>query len=751
MISLNFLIMSIKPFIILYVKLLLFLINQTNHKSTKMKKVFLLFAGFLIIFSSTVKADEGMWLLPLLEQLNIKQMKKEGLKLTAEDIYSINKSSLKDAIVIFGGGCTGEIISEQGLILTNHHCGYGSIQRHSTPEHDYLKDGFWAKTLEEEIPTPGLAVTFLVRIEDVTEKVNATLNADMSELDRAKAIEKVAKEIEAKAKEGNTYSATVRNYYGGNQFYLLVYEVYRDVRMVGAPPSSIGKFGADTDNWMWPRHTGDFSMFRVYASKDNKPAEYSKDNTPYKPKKALAVSIKGVKKDDFAMILGYPGRTQRYMTSMELESTIKITNANRIYIRGIKQDILLKDMLADRTINIKYASKYAGSSNYWKNSIGQNKALKRLKVYDFKKQNEEKFTAWVNADPKRIAKYGEALKLIKEGVDGTKDYSHVSQYISEALSRGTELISLAGMAGNLKTNLDSNKTDQVKKDLQGLKRRAASFYKDYSAPTDRKVAKAMFRIFSENVDKKFQPEIFRTIESKFNNNFDLFVDQMFDNSIFVDSVKLYSFIASPDAMTLANDPAFVAARSINSKSDEIYKLQEPFYAKLSKGQRLYIAGILEMNQGKAMYPDANSTMRLTYGKVEDYYPMDAVHYDFLTTLEGVMEKEDPDNWEFVVPDKLKELYKAKDYGRYAEKSGKMPVAFITTNDITGGNSGSPVMNANGELIGAAFDGNWEAMSGDIVFENQLQRCIVVDIRYVLFIVDKYAGATRLINEMKIVQ
>jgi hypothetical protein len=691
-----------------------------------------------------------MWLLPLLNQLNIKQMKQEGLKLSAEDIYSINNSSLKDAIVIFGRGCTGEIISEQGLILTNHHCGYGSIQKHSTPEHDYLKDGFWAKTLDEEIPTPGLAVTFLVRIEDVTDKVNAVLNAQMTEPERDKSIEKISDEIARKAKEGNSYNASVKNYFGGNQFYLLVYEVFNDVRMVGAPPSSIGKFGADTDNWMWPRHTGDFSMFRVYASKENKPSEYSKDNVPYKPRKALTISIKGVKKDDFTMILGYPGRTQRYMTSMELESTIKITNTNRIYIRGVKQDILLKDMLADRAINIQYASKYAGSSNYWKNSIGQNKALKRLKVYDFKVQGEQKFSEWVNADPARKVKYGECLGLIKEGVDGTREYSHVTQYISETLTKGTELITIAGTYKNLKAHLDLNQTDSIIKDISALKGKAKTFYKDYSASTDRKVAKSMFRIFFENVDKKYQPDIFQTIEGKYNNNFDQFVDQMFDNSIFTDFVKLSQFLDKPDAQVLGNDPAFIAASSINSKSDELNKLQEPFTAKISKGHRIYIAGIIEMNQGKAMYPDANSTMRLTYGQVKDYYPMDAVHYDYCTTLDGVMEKEDSDNWEFIVPDRLKELYKTKDYGRYGE-NGRMPVAFITTNDITGGNSGSPVMNAQGELIGTAFDGNWEAMSGDIVFENQLQRCINVDIRYTLFIVDKYAGATRLIDEMKITE
>ncbi|RPH26684.1 MAG: S46 family peptidase, partial [Bacteroidales bacterium] len=599
------------------------------------KKISLLLIGSLVLINSALKADEGMWLLPLLNQLNIKQMKQEGLKLSAEDIYSINNSSLKDAIVIFGGGCTGEIISEQGLILTNHHCGYGSIQRHSTPEHDYLKDGFWAKTLEEEIPTPGLSVTFLVRIEDVTNQVNAVINSQMSEPERDNAIEKISGEIAKKAKEGNSYTASVRNFFGGNQFYLLVYEIYNDVRMVGAPPSSIGKFGADTDNWMWPRHTGDFSMFRVYASKDNKPSEYAKENVPYKPKNALTVSIKGVKKDDFTMILGYPGRTQRYMTSMELESLIKITNTNRIYIRGIRQDILLKDMLADRAINIKYASKYAGSSNYWKKSIGQNKALKRLKVFETKKQIEKEFSVWVSGNSQRMEKYGESLKLIQGSFDGNKNYSHVTQYISESLLRGIELISMADKSTKLYNALIQNNPDTIAKYSKNLKREAKKFYKDYNSSTDRKVAKAMFRIFYENVDKAYLPDVYNTILANYEGDFNQYSDYLFDSSFFTDSIKLNDFNQNPSLSVLENDPAFVAVKSINSKDKEIKKLQKQFDNMFKKGHRLYIAGMLEMNQDKAMYPDANSTMRLTYGKVNDYYPMDAVHYDFLTTLDGV--------------------------------------------------------------------------------------------------------------------
>ncbi|NVO09962.1 MAG: S46 family peptidase [Bacteroidales bacterium] len=715
-----------------------------------MKRLCLLLIGCIILISNTLKADEGMWLLTLLNQLNIKQMKEEGLKLSAEDIYSINSSCLKDAVVIFGNGCTGEIISEQGLILTNHHCGYGSIQKHSSPAHDYLKDGFWAKTLEEEIPTPGLSVTFLVRLEDVTSQVNAAITVQMTEQERERAIEKVSDELSKKAKEGNSYNAIVKNYFGGNQFYLIVSEVFNDVRMVGAPPSSIGKYGADTDNWMWPRHTGDFSMFRVYASKENKPAEYSNNNVPYKSKKALTISIKGVKKDDFAMILGYPGRTQRYMTSSEIETQINITNKNRIYIRGIRQGILLNDMIADRAVNIKYASKYSSSTNAWKKAIGQNKSLKRLKVIEAKKESEKMFTEWVSQDNQRKEKYGEALKMIEQSVAGNKNYTYVSQYITEALSRGIEIFSMADKTLRLYELLKLNDQDSIGKRLLRLKRDVKKFYKDYNMPTDKKVASAMLKTFYDNVDKTYYPDFFNTIATDFQGDFVKYSDFLFSKSIFSDSIKVNEFLAAPTSVILENDPAFIASKSISVKDKEIKKLQEPFEFLYKKGQRLYIAGVLEMNPEKAMYPDANSTMRLTYGQVKDYYPMDAVHYEFLTTLDGVMEKEDPDNWEFVVPNKLKELYKAKDYDRYGE-NGKMPVAFITTNDITGGNSGSPVLNAKGELIGIAFDGNWEAMSGDIVFEKQLQRTINVDIRYVLFIVDKYAGATRLINEMKILQ
>ncbi|WP_320054663.1 S46 family peptidase [uncultured Acetobacteroides sp.] len=710
-----------------------------------MRKISFLLVALLLLGTTTLRADEGMWLLPLIEKLNMKDMKKAGLKLSAEDIYSINKSSLKDAIVIFGRGCTGEIVSDQGLVLTNHHCGYGTIQQHSTVEHDYLKDGFWAKTKELEIPSPGLTVTFLERIEDVTAKFNDVLTPSMSESDRVKAIADLSKKLSEEVTKGKFIRGQVTPMYGGNQFYLFVYKTYTDVRLVGTPPESIGKFGADTDNWMWPRHTGDFSVFRVYADKDGNPADYSANNVPLKPKKHLNVSLKGVNKGDYTMIMGHPGRTNRYMTSWEINEVLSITNPNRIKIRGIRQDIWIKDMQANDTIRIQYASKYASSSNYWKNSIGMSRGLKRLKVHDKKEAQEAAFTSWVNQSPERVATYGNALALIKEAVEGRNEYNSAIQYIGESI-RGIEAIGAASRyaAGLLKAI-------EAKEDLSKIKESTNDFYKDYNEALDKKVAVAMFTLYKKDVPAKFLPTLYADIESKYNNNIEAYVNDLYASSIFANKKAFGAFLANPTADAVKNDPIYKAAQSISTVARELSENITPFNEKFGKGQRLYIAGLLEMDKDKPHYPDANFTMRLTYGNVLDYIPADAVHYDYFTTLDGVMEKEDPSNWEFVVPAKLKELYNAKDFGRYAMKNGKMPVAFLSTNDITGGNSGSPIMNAKGELIGLAFDGNWEAMSGDIAFEPQLQRTINVDIRYVLFIMDKFAGAKHLVDEMNIVE
>ena len=715
-----------------------------------MKKLFSLLISLILALNLSVKADEGMWMLPLLKKLNMGTMTELGLKLSAEEIYSINNSSIKDAIVIFGGGCTGEIVSDQGLLLTNHHCGYGRIQAHSSVEHNYLEDGFWAMSKEEELSNPGLGVIFLITIEDVSEKINSALSDTMNEGERYRKIRDVSEEIQNAATKDNHYSARVQSFFGGNYFYLMVYETYLDVRFVGAPPSSIGKYGGDTDNWMWPRHTGDFSVFRVYSGPDGKPAEYSEDNIPLKPKHHLPVSVKGIEPDDFAMALGYPGGTQRYMTSYGIEEQLQITHPNRIKVRGVRQELMMQDMEVSEKVRIQYASKYSGSSNYWKFSIGQSESLKRLKIKQEKQKIEDKFSQWIAADPVRNEKYGEALDLIKNSIEGRAEFQHSQQYLMECLLRGSEVVGAAMRAGTLLTVLQEEDKENTDKTIEQLKERMGGFYKNYNMPTDRKINKAMFKLFAENVDSKYQPDIYKTINSKFKGDYGKFVDKMFDKSIFVSEERLTEFLNDPNAKKLEKDLAFQAANSILNKFRELRQKTSESDMNLNKGRRLFIAGLLEMQKGEVLfYPDANFTMRLTYGTVSGYDAKDAVRFNYYTTLEGVMEKEDPDNYEFIVDEKLKKLYEEKDYGRYADENGYMPVCFLTNNDITGGNSGSPVLNGNGELIGLAFDGNWEAMSGDITFEEKLQRCIVVDIRYVLFIMDKYAGAKNLIEEMDI--
>lgn len=709
----------------------------------KIKNLGLLFLA-LIISLGTLKADEGMWMLPLIQKLNIKTMEGMGFKLSAKDIYDINHSSLKDAVMIFGGGCTAELISKDALVLTNHHCGYGSIQRLSTVDHDYLQDGYWAKNRDEEIPAPGLTVTFLDRFEDVTSQVTAAIDGITDPQANEEAFRKISEKLSAKAVGNNKYlRGRVVSYFGGNQYYLVISKTYTDVRFVGAPPSSIGKFGYDTDNWVWPRHTGDFSMFRVYADKDNNPAEYSKDNVPYKPKKFLTISLKGYQEDDPAMILGYPGRTNRFMTSYEVKETSDINNAISILVRGVRQDVLMKDMLADPKIRLQYSSKYAGSSNGWKKSIGMNETFQKLNVYDRRAAEEKVFSQWVAADPKRVEKYGEALNDIKSAIEGRAGLQATLRYYTEALMP----IELTSAALRFAPRSDDDQAEG-RGGRRGFRQNPADFYKDYSMATDMKVAKAMFKLFREKVKPEDLPAFYKTIDTDFSGNIDAYVDDIFKRSVFTSEEKLNQALAG-DKSAIENDPAYVAGKDIMEAIRKYSGDTEQYRELYAKGQKLYIAGTLEMNAGKAMYPDANFTMRMTYGKVLSYSPKDAVIYDYVTTLDGVMQKEDPKNWEFVVPEKLKELYKAKDYGPYAMADGRMPVAFLTNNDITGGNSGSPVMNKKGELIGTAFDGNWEAMSGDIIFEPTLQRCIAVDIRYTLFILDKFGGAGYLLNEMKI--
>ncbi len=714
-----------------------------------MRKLFIVLSIFILGMNTASKADEGMWLPLFIERLNYVDMQKMGLQLTPEEIYSINHSSLKDAIIIFGGGCTGEIVSPEGLIFTNHHCGYGAIQSHSTIEHDYLKDGFWAMNKKEELQNDGLNASFLNRIEDVTDKVMAEINDDMSEEERSAKIREVSKKLADEAKEGNDYTAYVRSFFAGNEYYLFVYEVFTDVRLVGAPPSSIGKFGADTDNWMWPRHTADFSIFRVYTAPDGKPAEYAENNVPLKSKHYLPVSIDGVKEGDYAMIMGYPGGTDRYMSSWQVELAVKESNMTIVDIRDRKLKIMREYMDMDDNTRIQYASKYARTSNYWKYFIGQTKGLKRLKVADKKRKQEAEFQAWVDKNPARKEKYGDALSLRREAVEELKEVNLSQIYLNEAISRGSEILMYARSFNTLNELLSKKDKDQeaIEKEIENLKEESKDYFKNYNQTIDQKILAEMLRIYYNDVPKSQQPEILAKLQDK-DGGFEGYAEHLFKKSIFASPESVNAFLENPKAKKIEKDPAFELVNTFMDIVPQIRSVTSEANAKQNNGERLYIAGLMEMNPDKKYYPDANFTMRLTYGQVLDYFPADAVHFDYYTTLKGVMEKEDPDNWEFVVPEKLKKLYAEKDFGRYGQ-DGEMPVGFITNNDITGGNSGSPVMNGKGELIGLAFDGNWEAMSGDIAFEPELQRTICVDIRYVLFIIDKFAGATNIIDELTI--
>ena len=696
-----------------------------------MKKLFLLFAAACVTFSAA--ADEGMWMLPYLQKMNAKDMKARGCKLSAEEIYSMNNSSLKDAIVIFGGGCTGEIVSPDGLLFTNHHCGYGSIQALSSVEHDYLKNGFWAMSRAEEIPAPGLKVRFIRKIVDVTSDVLGAVPDIAGGEERSRLVAEHAEAVKSRFEAENPgMEISVKPFFGGNQFFAFVIEVFSDVRLVGTPPTSIGKFGGDTDNWMWPRHTGDFSIFRVYAGPDNKPADYAPENRPYKAEKFLKVSLNGYDEADFAMIMGFPGSTQRYMTSYEIDRMLEVENPQRIFIRGERQAILKEDMAASDKVRIQYASKYAQSSNYWKNSIGMSRGIKRLDVKGRKQEQEAAFRAWAAKNTLPTEGYVDALDKIRESVEETLPSYASLQYLQEAFLRAVEILTPARYSGSLKGA-------ELEEALKG-------FYKDYNMPTDRRVAKRMFRIVKENC--KELPSVFaEVIDKRFGGDTDAYVDYLYDNSVFADEQRALAAVVS--GKELKEDPAAVLSESIVGKMRELSKAQKEGRQKYADGHRLYIAGLMRMQPKKAWASDANFTIRLTYGRILPYNPADGIRYNYYTTLKGVMEKENPENpTEFTVPAKLKELYAAKDFGRYTNAKGELPTCFLADCDITGGNSGSPVLNAKGSLIGLAFDGNWEAMSGDVAFEPELQRTIAVDVRYVLFVIDKFAGAGWLLDELQ---
>lgn len=714
-----------------------------------MFKKFSAVALAMVLGFFTAKADEGMWL-PLLLSDNEAEMQELGLQLTAEDIYSINKSSLKDAVVSLGGFCTGEIISNEGLLLTNHHCAFGQIQSHSTVSNDYLTDGFWAMDRSEELPNEDLFVSFLVRMEDVSDRMNAALDT-LEESERAAKIREISAKIVAEATDSTHYNARVKSFFGGNDFYLMVYETYNDVRLVGAPPSSIGKYGGDTDNWMWPRHTGDFAMFRVYAAPDGTPAEYSEDNVPLTPKHHFPVSLDGVQDGDYSMVMGFPGSTDRYLTSYGIQEALDQTNPTIVKIRDRKLSIMKEHMDAREKVRIQYASKYARTANYWKYFIGQSKGLKSMRVYDKKKAIEDDFEKWVAADEARTEKYGEALNMIADAYYDNHKFNIARTFLNEAVFQGPEVFYFVYQVQNTIKRLPEDPKAR-RAAINELKDMARDYFKDYNKDLDQDMFAGMLSLYEENVPKNQQAEAFEKVRTHWytKGDWNKFAAYVYKTSPFVDRAKFWEFLENPTTAKLEKD---YAVRMFNSIFDDYIAKISPkraeVRAKLAQGNRLFIGGLREMNPDKKYYPNANSTMRLTYGSVGDYVPGDAMHYDFVTTMDGLMAKEDPSNDEFIVPARLKELYEAKDYGRYADENGDLIVNFIHSNDITGGNSGSPVLNAYGDLIGTAFDGNWEAMSGDIAFENEVQRTISVDIRYTLFIIDKFANAGHLIDEMTI--
>lgn len=714
-----------------------------------MKKFLTIITSLSFLIQSLSYADEGMWLPLLVKRLNYNDMQKLGLRLTAEEIYSVNNSCLKDAIVNFGNFCTGEVISKEGLVLTNHHCGYESIQSHSSVKDNYLANGFWASTRAEEKENMGLSVSFLIRMEDVTAQILGGLHSELKPSEVASKIVELGKQIEAKATEGTHYTAEVKSFFEGNEYYLFVYETFTDIRLVGAPPSSIGKFGGETDNWMWPRHTGDFSMFRIYTGPDGKPAAYSSSNIPYKAKHYLPLSLKGVSKNDFTMVMGYPGNTERYLSSQGVSMLFEQSNPLKIKIRQKRLSIIKQDMDADATVKIKYAAKYAQVINYYKYFIGQNEGLKRLKIVEKKQKEEAAFNAWAIATEDRSKHYGTISSDFDKIYEDNKKVNPIYIYLEEA-ALGTEILLLAYQFNGAYAALKANTPEQAGA-LAEAKTLSEDHFKNYNAPTDQKVFAALLELYYHDINKSFHPAIFKVVEKKYKGDFGKFAEAVFKKSIFASQDKMNAFLSAPNAKILEKDPAFQTIGSII----ELFVTQiRPFikevYEKLERENAIYTKGIMEMKAGKNLYPNANFTMRLSYGTVQDYVPRDAVYYNYFTTLDGIIEKEDSTNEEFMVPPKIKELFNKKDFGKYS-KNGKLPVCFITNNDITGGNSGSPVINAEGQLVGTAFDGNWEAMSGDIVYEPELQRCIVTDIRYILFIIDKYAGASNIISELTLVE
>ena len=718
-----------------------------------MKRIFSIafIALTAILLAPTSQAQEGMWLMHTLEEINEESMQNSGFRLDADDIYDINNASLKDAIIrLNGGSCTAEVISSQGLVLTNHHCAYGAIQGFSSPENDYLTDGFFALSKDQEMNIEGFEVSFLVRIDDITDRILANVTNEMSEDERTQAIQTTQNEINTEYAEGDVhgYQYEVKSFYYGNEFYMFIYNTYRDIRLVGAPPESVGKYGGDTDNWMWPRHTGDFSMLRIYADADNKPADYSESNVPYTPKRHLKISMDGVDQGDFTMVMGYPGSTDRFLSSWGIEQALALYNPSVVDVRDLKLRTMKEHMDEDLGVRIQYAAKYAQTANYWKYYIGQSKGLKALNVQGQKEAIEARFSSWATSSPELEAEYGEALNLIEAYYVATDATAKADAYALEAGLIGSDITLFAVRFGRTAPGLFSGDADQIAATKARLSGLCDDFFKDYDMATDRDLFINLMTKYQTDIAPENLPSFFENVDNKYKGSIDRYATKMYEKSFLVNEESARNFIANPSEKALNKDLAVNAAMSIL----ETYfgSMESEAQAKYDRGYRLFVKGLREMQPNKAFYPDANSTMRCTYGPVGDYSPADAVQYDFVTTANGILQKMDNTDPEFVVPARLEELLKARDYGQYVDESGELVICFLHGTDITGGNSGSPVMNANGDLIGLAFDGNWEAMSGDIAFEPALQRTISVDIRYVLWIVDKFAGATNIIDELDLV-